>query len=188
MRTLLGLVVTVLLGCAALVPAGLAAGTTTYRWVDAQGVVHYSDTPHPGAEQIQLSGAQTYHGTPVPATTQGAPAPPPAAAAGAAYQSCVITQPVPDTDLFAPEVVNISVRTIPALRQGDTLNVAVDGTPMPAVGDGQSFQIQQPERGSHTISAEVHAVDGSVVCSATPVTFSVQRPSVFSPAAPVKPH
>jgi len=187
MRTLLGLVAAGLLSCAALVPSALAAGTTTYRWVDAQGIVHYSDTPHPGAEQIQLSGAQTYHGTPAPAATQAAP-PPPAGATDAGYQSCLITQPAPDSNLFAPEVVNISIRTVPPLRQGDTLGVAVDGTALPPVGDGQSFQVQQPERGSHTISAEVHAADGSVICSAAPVTFSVQRPSVFSPAAPVKPH
>jgi len=40
---------------------GAAAQTiTTYRWVDAQGVVHYSDTPQPGAQVIQLQSAQTY--------------------------------------------------------------------------------------------------------------------------------
>ena len=34
-----------------------AAGTAlaqAYRWTDENGVVHFSDRPHPGAEQIQL--------------------------------------------------------------------------------------------------------------------------------------
>ena len=39
--------------------AAVAGGGPTYRWVDADGV-HYSDQPHPGAEQITLSQTQTY--------------------------------------------------------------------------------------------------------------------------------
>jgi hypothetical protein len=164
----------------------VAISATTYRWVDAQGVVHYSDTPHPGAQEIQLTGAQTYHGPPVPAA---APAPPAAANAGAvAYESCAITQPAPDTSLYAPETVNVSVRSTPSLRPGDQIEVQMDGTPLQPVGDGVSFQIQQPERGTHAISAVVRAANGTVICSATPVTFNVQLPSINSPASPVKPH
>jgi hypothetical protein len=46
---------------ASLASAGIAVAQTktTYRWVDAQGVVHYSDTPQPGAQVIQLPSAQT---------------------------------------------------------------------------------------------------------------------------------
>jgi hypothetical protein len=165
---------------------GVAIAATTYRWVDAQGVVHYSDTPHPGAQEIQLTGAQTYHGPPAPAA---APAPP-AAASGApvAYESCAITQPAPDASLYAPETVNVSFRSTPTLRPGDQIEVQMDGTPLPPVGDGLSFQIQQPERGTHAISAVVRDAGGSVVCSATPVSFNVQLPSINSPTSPVKPH
>ncbi len=51
--------------CTAFLGFLLAAATVaggpppTYRWVDADGV-HYSDQPHPGAEQITLSQTQTY--------------------------------------------------------------------------------------------------------------------------------
>jgi hypothetical protein len=166
--------------------AGVAIAATTYRWVDSQGVVHYSDTPHPGAQEIQLTGAQTYHGPPAPAA---APAPPPAANAGAvAYQSCAITQPAPETSLYAPEIVNVSVRAAPALRPGDQIEAQMDGATLQPVGDGLSFQIQQPERGAHAVSAVVRDAGGTVVCSASPVTFYVQLPSVNSPASPVKPH
>jgi uncharacterized protein DUF4124 len=164
-----------------------AAGTVTYRWVDAQGVVHYSDTPHPGADVIQLSGAQTYHGTPAPAASPAAP-PPPTTPADSGYQSCTITQPPPDTELFAPEAVNVSIQLVPALHAGDTVGVHVDGNTLPAAGNGLSFEIPQPERGSHTITAEVRGADGTVLCSAPAVTFSIQRPSVNTPTAPVKPH
>jgi hypothetical protein len=174
----------VALSLLALGGSGLAA--TTYRWVDAQGVVHYSDTPHPGAQEIQLTGAQTYHGTPASATP-AAPPPPPAQVAGG-YQSCAITQPSPESDLFAPESVNVSVRTSPALRAGDQVAVSVDGVALQPVGDGSAFQISAPDRGTHSISAEVHGADGTLLCSAAVVSFSVQRPSLNSPLSPVKPH
>ncbi len=166
--------------------AGAAMSAVTYRWVDAEGVVHYSDTPHPGAEVIQLSGAQTYHGTPntAPAATPADAAQP----ATSAYQSCAITQPAPETSLFAPESVDISVQSVPALKDGDQIQVAVDGTPLQPLGNGLSFQIAQPDRGAHTISAVVRDASGAVLCSAAAVTFYVQRPSANSPTSPVKPH
>src|SRR5579863_7149001 len=61
--TVMGLLQRCLVALSLFALAGAVMSAVTYRWVDAQGVVHYSDTPHPGAEVIQLSGAQTYHGT-----------------------------------------------------------------------------------------------------------------------------
>ncbi len=40
--------------------------TTVYRWVDAQGVVHYSDHASPGAQQLQIHPAPTFHDPPAP--------------------------------------------------------------------------------------------------------------------------
>jgi hypothetical protein len=158
-----------------------------YRWVDAQGVVHYSDTPHPGAEQIQLSGAQTYHGTPAPAGGPSA-ATPPVEPTVAPYQSCAITQPNPDTALYAPEAVDVSVRVIPSLRAGDQVSVSADGAPLPPTSpDGFNYQVLQPERGTHNLSAQVRDASGTVVCSSA-VSFSIQRPSVNTPGSPVRPH
>src|SRR4029077_3941372 len=36
------------------------AGVTVYRWVDEQGIVHYSDQPHANAEKVHVNAAQTY--------------------------------------------------------------------------------------------------------------------------------
>ena len=122
MRTALhGLVALCLLGL-----SGLSGATTLYRWVDAQGVVHYSDTPHEGAQVMQISGAQTYHGTSA-ATT--APAPGATAQSGKkseGYDSCAITTPAPDSNLYAPDSVTVSVEVSPGLHDGDQLTVQVD--------------------------------------------------------------
>ena len=37
-----------------------AVAATVYKWVDENGVVHYSDQPHPNAQKIHVQAAQTY--------------------------------------------------------------------------------------------------------------------------------
>ena len=171
--------------------AALAAGSpclaqTMYRWVDAQGVVHYSDTPQPGAQAIPVPSAQTYRAPPVPAAPPATTTS--ASATTAGYQSCAITQPAADANLFAPEALNISVQVVPSLRPGDQLNVTVDGASLASSPGAMNFQISAPERGDHTISAVVLSPEGQTLCSAPAVSFSVQRPSLNSPQSPAKGH
>jgi hypothetical protein len=168
---------------------GMALAAVTYRWVDAQGVVHYSDQPHPGAEVIQLTGAQTYHGTSPGASSAAASPAPPAPPAAAGYQSCSISQPAAEASLYAPDAVAVLVQVSPALRAGDQISVTADGAVLqPLSADGLTYQVSQPERGTHSLSAQVRSSDGTVVCSSPAVTFYVQRPSINTPGSPVKPH
>jgi hypothetical protein len=169
-----------------------AQSKTTYRWTDAQGVVHYSDTPQPGAQAIQLPSAQTYRAPPPPAAAPKAAAANAAAAADEAaspYQSCGISQPAAETSLFAPDTVPVAVQLAPGLRPGDQLAVTVDASPLqPTAPGGLQYQVSGPDRGAHTLTATVRDSDGKTVCRAAPVTFYVQRPSMLSPASPVPKH
>ena len=170
------------LACGADAQTTNAQTTKTYRWVDAQGVVHYSDTAQPGAQVIQLPAAQTYHSPPTPPSY---PVNSPAAdSAQSATRSCAITQPAPEASFFAPDSVAVGVS--PALQPGDQLAVTLDGAPLGSGGGGQ-YQIQQPDRGAHTLSAMVRDVEGKLVCQST-VTFYVQRPSGLSPTSPARGH
>jgi hypothetical protein len=175
-----------LLVLAALAAASTCLAQTMYRWVDAQGVVHYSDTPQPGAQAIPVPSAQTYRAPPVPAAPAATTTSTPPAPAG--YQSCAITQPAADANLFAPEALNISVQVVPNLRPGDQLNVTLDGATLPSSPGAMNFEISAPERGAHTINAVVLSADGQTLCSAPAVSFSVQRPSLNSPQSPAKGH
>lgn len=167
---------------------GPAHTATLYKWVDAQGVVHYSDTPHEGAEKIQVSGAQTFHSEPVPATPPEQ-AQTPGSRQKDRYVSCTIAEPAEDAGLYAPETVEVVVQTQPALQAGDTISAAMDGQSLGSLGGGStSFRINQPERGQHTITAQVLGADGTVRCTAPPVSFSVQRPSLDYPQTTIKPH
>ena len=178
--------------------SGLLAGTDTasaaktYRWVDAQGVVHYSDTPQPGAQQVTLPPAQTYSApqaaTPPPALTPTVPAGSPPAPEET-YQSCAITQPLAETSLFAPDSVHVAVTLDPPLRDGDRLQVLLDGQPLDSKSPtATSLEAPQPDRGAHVLSAVVRDTTGKMVCSSSGVTFYVQRPSVLAPLGPGKGH
>ena len=94
--------------------------------------MHYSDTPQPGAQVIQMQPAQTYHARRPPRPRRGGrgdrqtrPAP---------YQSCAITQPAAEASFFAPDSVAVSVQLTPGLRPGDQLAVTVDGAPLHSGG------------------------------------------------------
>jgi hypothetical protein len=193
MQRHVSLILAALTALTALVVLALSAGSaaaqtiTTYRWVDAQGVVHYSDTPQPGAQVIQLQSAQTYR----------APAPPAAGAAGAAaapkdtdgpYQACNVVQPAAEASFFNPESVPVSVQLTPELRPGDQLAVTVDGAALSPMTPGRlQYQVSAPLRGSHTVNVAVQDGDGKQVCHST-LTFYVQQPSLLSPTSPARGH
>ena len=179
----------VTLSLAALVSALAAvasdAPTTTYRWVDAQGVVHYSDTPQPGAQRLQIQPAQTYR-----AGAPGRPdATPSSDTANQAYQSCTVVEPQAEQSLYAPESVNVVVELDPARRPGDQISVTMDGRALESPdGSALHFRAEAPERGAHTLEVSVRDASGNVVCSSPALTFYVQRPSLLSPKSPSRGH
>jgi hypothetical protein len=160
--------------------------TTLYRWVDAQGVTHFSDTPQPGAEKMQVAPAQTYPSTPAPGSQSAMPT---AVAPSEVYQVCDIAAPSAQQSFYSPDVVGVSVRLVPELRDGDQLSVSVDGRDLPPSGDDASvFQIANPDRGAHIAQAVVRDATGRTLCSSMSVTFYVRRPSLLSPLAPSHSH
>jgi len=174
-----------LLGMAGPGSAALGAdspGTTTiYRWVDAKGVVHYTDSPQPGAQQLHVPPAQTYRAPPVRDVPVGSPA----GEAAPSYEACLIAQPASQHSFYAPEQVIVNIELVPALRAGDRLTVTADGSALaPADPSGLNFAIQAPDRGAHTVTAVVHDPSGRAACRAPPVTFYVRRPSLLSPLSP----
>jgi hypothetical protein len=182
------LALVLLAGCVGAVLAASDEGdsTTLYRWVDAQGVTHFSDTPQPGAEKMQVAPAQTFSSTPVPGSQSTLPGAP---AASGIYQACEIAAPTAEQSFFSPDVVGVSVHLVPELRDGDHLSVSVDGHELPSPGDDvRVFQIANPDRGAHVALAVVRDATGHTLCTSGSVTFYVQRPSLLSPLSPAHTH
>jgi len=148
-----------------------------YRWVDEEGVTHYSDIPHEGAERVELSefsrntGARLYR-------------PPPASSASAAterpeeetfsYESLTITSPGPEETLWNIEgVLNATVALSPGLQSGHQIRVYFDGEQR--IVNGTSFQIEEVWRGVHNLQAEVIDATGRLMIRSETSRFYVQQ-------------
>jgi hypothetical protein len=168
---------TVLLLAAA---SAAAWSTTVYKWVDDAGVVHFSDTPRPGAEKLEIGDAQTYA---APAATLAATAPV-STTRRAAPTSCAIDSPTSDQVFTDVSTVSGHASIAPALKPGETATMTMDGTEYPLGRDG-SFQLSV-ERGSHTVAVKITGADGGVRCRSA-VTFHVRDQSIIAPTAPAAP-
>jgi len=148
-----------------------------YRWVDEEGITHYSDIPHAGAERIELSefskntGARLYRA-------------PPASSANSAteqldeekfsYESFTITSPGPEETLWNIEgVLNATVALSPGLQSGHQIRVYFDGEQR--MVNGTSFQIEEVWRGVHNLQAEVIDETGRLMIRSETSRFYVQQ-------------
>ena len=168
--------------------AALAA--TVYKWVDENGVVHYSDQPHPNAEKLQVHAAQSYKPSALDTAAAGGGGGGASPAAPAPYRGCAIVQPQ-DGQAFANiDSLTLVVQTDPQLHQGDKVFVTVDGQALNGGNPtGSQFVISPIDRGTHTAQALVKDASGGVQCQTPPVTFHVQQNSILNPnTVRVTPH
>ncbi len=168
----------------------MATATTLYKWVDKNGVVHYSDRPVPGAVKVDIHESQTYSPPPQP-NTQSATAPDKAAAKGDSnsYERLEIWQPQPD-EVFnnTANTVPVRLRLDPALRPNHFIWLYLDGKRVDGLSDkGDSFELKEVWRGSHTLTAVITDNAGKTILSSQPVTFHVRQTNLLSPGSRLKP-
>jgi hypothetical protein len=156
--------------------------TTVYKWVDAQGVVHYSDQPHPNAQKLEVRGAQTFSSLPA---SPSASAPVETQPSGPAYDNCSISQPADQQMLMNVYNATATVQTSPPLRAGDQVHLFVDGKQIQGSGTAFTFPVF---RGQHSVQAVIEDSTGQIVCETSSVTFFVHQPSIQNPVNPVHPH
>ena len=161
--------------------SSLALAATVYRWVDEDGVVHYSDQPHPNAEKLQVHAAQTYKPSALDTPGGGGGGASPGAAP-APYQGCAIVQPQNGQAFANVDSLTVVVQTDPQLHQGDKVYVTVDGQALNGGNPtGQQFVLSPVDRGTHTAQAQVKDSTGAVQCQTPPVTFEVHQNSLLNP-------
>ena len=158
--------------------------TTVYKWVDAQGIVHYSDQPHPNAQKLEIRGAQTFSAMPLPQNASPSQ-PVETQSSDSGYDSCAIAEPADQQMLMNVYQTTAVVETSPQLRPGDQVRLFVDGKQIQGSGSSFTFPV---ERGQHSVQAMVEDSTGQIVCETNTVTFFVHQPSVQNPHNPVHPH
>jgi hypothetical protein len=163
------------------------AGTTVYKWVDEDGVIHYSDQPHENADKVNVREPTTYSSKSGPPQqfTSAQVSPPPGGKSPGPYERCSLSQPTPDQVFLSTFSLTVVVDTVPELRPGDRIVVTLDGRPLTdQAGPTHSFKIDPIERGTHSVEATVQDPGGQPVCTTPSATFHVRQPSLYSPQRP----
>jgi hypothetical protein len=158
-----------------------ASATVVYKWVDADGVVHYSDQAVPGAEKIYTSSVAK-SGTVVPAAAapnQAAKKPP---AASLDFAQFAITSPAAEQTFFGDEIIPVNLALAPGLRPNQIITWHLNGkhlTDQPQ--DASSFTLPRLDRGAYVIAATITDQTSGESVSTGSVTFYVRQPSALSP-------
>jgi hypothetical protein len=169
-----------------------AHAAEVWRWVDDNGVVHFSDRPRPGAERVELNPAQTFTPPPVPARPERSSAQEQAAQAdqeGPRYTGLRVVSPSAGETLWnIGGQLNVRLEVEPGLAPGHQLRVLLDGQRVETPRGATQFTLSEVYRGEHTLSASVMDERGRELVASEPVTFYVQQASLQNPNRPPAPN
>jgi hypothetical protein len=147
----------------------------------------------PGAQQIELSGAQTFgteRQSSTPDKSPGQPGSAKATGSAQSYRSFNIVSPTQQETLWnVGTVVNVQVVLDPPLQPDHLLDMYVDGERRNLNSTGTDLALEDINRGVHTIQAVVVDESGAEVMRSLATTFMVQQSSIQNPTSnsPVRP-
>ena len=174
---------------AGMLAAGVAdaAATRIYRTVDENGNVVFTDVPPKSDEQgraVDLNESNVFSPQERPGTARRvedwlATGDERVEAGDGRYVSLSVASPADDEPL-RDNAGNVSVAAAlqPDLQAGHTMQLYLDGE-LHQSGRTTSFQLNNVERGTHTVELRVVNQSGSVVAASAPSTFHLQRRSVL---------
>jgi len=154
-----------------------ATAAVVYRWVDGDGVVHYSDQPVPGAEKIFTSSSGKSL-TPPPLAAGNPVAKKPAASLN--FEQIAIISPAEGQTFFGDEAIEADLALAPDLGPNQTVNWQLNGKQL-AEQHTVSFVLPHLDRGAYAIAATVTDQITGEWQSAPSITFYVRQPSALSP-------
>ncbi|MEO0574638.1 MAG: DUF4124 domain-containing protein [Pseudomonadota bacterium] len=180
----------------AAVVASNADAQQIYRWVDADGVVHYSDQPEPDsnssdvetvdidvppgisdptrqlrAQPAPLAGSQAQPAGSLLEQQQGI-----ATDAPPAYRGAVVQSPEEQQVLWNLATrLPVSVQVTPALTGTDRIQFLLDDQTIGEPINGTSTVLSPVYRGRHTIVATIIDTNGQTIFRGEPITFYVQQ-------------
>ncbi len=163
-----------------------------WKWTDANGVVHYSDIPAPGAVQMGVSVSQGQPSSAPPASrgageggsydeggSSGA-----SPASDQTYTSLEIVSPEAGATYFeADSVVPVQISPSPGLAAGDSVYLYLDGKRVGNSDNALGYTLQNVERGEHSLASAIFDAQGNEKIRSQPVTFYMKQTTINSPAA-----
>ena len=153
---------------------GVWAQDRVYKRVNPDGSVEYSDQPIEGAEVMQVPKGSTFtmpEGIPSrAASTDTKPE-----ETKVVYDSLEITRPVNDEAIRSNEgKLTALARVTPELASNHRFRWNMDGEIVQDVNSPE-LRLNNIDRGSHTLQAEIIDADGKIVISSETITFHMMR-------------
>ncbi|MGI9201086.1 MAG: DUF4124 domain-containing protein [Woeseiaceae bacterium] len=146
-----------------------------WKWTDDEGVVHYSDVPVDGAEQVHLSEYSKKTGARISESTdltrrEEEPE-------EFTYETLAVTSPTAEQTLWNIEGnLPVSIAVSPNLMRGHRIRLYFDGNAQDL--SGTSVTLTEVYRGVHNLRAEVIDATGRVITISEPVRFYVQQNAI----------
>ena len=154
-----------------------------YRWIDDDGVVHFSDKPNDNAELIYLLETPKNQSSKVLPKNQIKPSDSNQNDHNKiqAYDSIRIINPSPEETLWNIEgVLSVELSVVPELFENDMISVFLDGKNVLKTNNLR-FSLKNVWRGLHNIQIEIINKSGGVVMRTAPNRFYVQQNRIISP-------
>ena len=179
-----------LITCTLAAASGNAASGRIYKTVDENGNVVFTDVPPSNGDRAAISVEEPNTFT----TSEALPRedwivePKEGDEEGSkreertlAYRALTVTNPVDDSSV-RENAGNVSVTVLPApdLQSGHRIRLLLDGSPQQE-GNQTTFQLNNLDRGTHSLSAEIVDADGQVLFAGGASTFHLQRHSLSQP-------
>jgi hypothetical protein len=148
-----------------------------YKWTGSDGSIHFSDSPHEGAAEVNLPKTQTYSAPPVISSDKIAE--PVKEIEESGYKNISILQPEDQVTIRNTEgYVSIIAEINPKLKNGDKLQVLFDGGPVGEPSVTPVFELRDINRGSHSLAVRAINSKGEALITSKPVTIFMMQPRV----------
>lgn len=156
-----------------------ASAQAVWKYVDSQGVTHYTDQPVAGAQKIELRSGNA--ATAAEATAQSSNGPASTRTRNQPlYQLFQIIRPTDQESVVnTGGLVQVSMELSPGLTTGHSIALFLDGQqvkdyPASALG----YDLQNVERGTHTLVGAIIDENDRRVAETSKVTFFVKQKSI----------
>jgi hypothetical protein len=170
-----------LLALAAFGLCSTASAADVWKWVDANGVTHYSDQPIPGAIKIEVRAGNISEARSAQPLSNQADSQ--SQTEQGSYREFQIVRPTKDQNIInTGGEVAVEIRIAPPLRATHRLNLYLDGKLVAGFPHNTaSYALTAVPRGMHTLTAVVADASGNTIQDAPPVTFNVRQESIAQP-------
>ncbi|ELV8625501.1 DUF4124 domain-containing protein [Vibrio cidicii] len=177
--------------------SSLAHAQTVYTWVDADGVLHFSDTPGSGAKSITLPDLDASAPAPHVESTQKMDAAQPSTTQASSAKETAVEPAQPSLSDEAQTELQLSMAS-PAndatirsnrgllfirmesnrkLEVGEQLQLILNGHRYGAPQTGLTWQLKNIDRGTHTLAVQAYR-NGKIIASSSPISVHLHRTSI----------